>query len=442
MILVDEALKARAAASKPIRVGLIGAGFMAQGLTNQVTNSVPGMEISAIFNRATDRAARVYEYAGLPDVVEASTPGELEDAIRSGRPVVTDDAFSITQSENIDVIVDVTGSVEFGARVALDAFENDKDVVLMNAELDGTVGPVLRKYAARAGRLLSACNGDEPGVQMDLVRWVVGLGLIPRVIGNVKGLQDRYRNPTTQQGFAEQWGQNPTMVTSFADGTKVSFEQSIVANATGFQVRSRGMSRGLEYHGDVMTIGELYDIDELRELGGIVDYVVGTPHTKVYVLAEHPDPKQQHYLKLYKMGDGPLYSFFTPYHLVQFEVHNSIARVALFRDEVAPPLGGPVVEVCAVAKRDLKAGEVLDDYGMYMTYGEAVNADEMSTGRYLPEGLVEGCRLVNDVGQDQVLTYDDVILPEGRLSDRLRAEQYEDFRGETWLADLLAAAVR
>ena len=191
-----------------------------------------------------------------------------------------------------------------------------------------------------------------------------------------------------------------------------------------------------------MTIGELYDIDELRELGGIVDYVVGTPHTKVYVLAEHPDPKQQHYLKLYKMGDGPLYSFFTPYHLVQFEVHNSIARVVLFRDEVAPPIGGPVVEVCAVAKRDLKAGEVLDDYGMYMTYGEAVNADEMSAGRYLPEGLVEGCRLVNDVGKDQVLSYDDVILPEGRLADRLRSEQYEEFRGETWLADLLAAAVR
>ncbi|MET0565100.1 MAG: Gfo/Idh/MocA family oxidoreductase [Acidimicrobiia bacterium] len=442
MILVDEALKARERASKPIRVGLIGAGFMAQGLTNQVTNSVPGMEISAIFNRTPDRAARVYEYAGRPDVVAASGPGALEDAILSGRPVVTDDAFSITRSENIDVIVDVTGSVEFGARVALDAFENGKDVVLMNAELDGTIGPVLRKYSARAGRLLSACNGDEPGVQMDLVRWVVGLGLIPRVVGNIKGLQDPYRNPTTQQGFAEQWGQNPTMVTSFADGTKCSFEQSIVANATGFRVRSRGMSRGLEYHGDIMTIGELYDIDELREIGGIVDYVVGTPHTKVYVLAEHPDPKQQHYLKLYKMGDGPLYSFFTPYHLVQLEVHNSIARVVLFRDEVAPPIGGPVVEVCAVAKRDLKAGEVLDDYGMYMTYGEAVNADEMSTGRYLPEGLVAGCRLVNDVGQDQVLSYHDVILPEGRLADRLRSEQYEEFRGETWLADLLAATVR
>ena len=182
-------------------------------------------------------------------------------------------------------------------------------------------------------------------------------------MGNVKGLQDPYRNPTTQKGFAEKWGQNPAMVTSFADGSKISFEQAIVANATGFVVKSRGMSRGLEYRGDVMKIGELYDIDEVRRLGGIIDYVVGTPLTKVYCLAEHPDPKQQHYLNLYKMGEGPLYSFFIPYHLVHFEVPNAIARVVLFRDSVAKPLGGPVVEVCAVAKRDLKAGEVLDDYG-------------------------------------------------------------------------------
>ena len=98
-----------------------------------------------------------------------------------------------------------------------------------------------------------------------------------------------------------------------------------------------------------------------------------------------------------------------------------------------------MVEVCAVAKRDLKAGEVLDDYGMYMTYGEAVNVDEMSAGRYLPEGLVEGCRLTRDIAKDAVITYDDVVLPAGRLADRLRAEQYRKFRGETWLQDLLTA---
>ena len=294
-----------------------------------------------------------------------------------------------------------------------------------------------RSMREKHGVILSACDGDEPGLQINLYRWVKGLGLTPRVIGNVKGLQDPYRNPTTQKGFAEKWGQNPAMVTSFADGSKISFEQAIVANATGFVVRSRGMSRGMEYKDDVMKIGKIYDIDEVRKLGGIVDYVVGTPLTKVYVLAEHPDPKQQHYLSLYKMGDGPLYSFFIPYHLVHFEVPTAIARVALFRDSVAKPLGGPVVEVCAVAKRDLKAGEVLDDYGMYMTYGEAVNADEMCRNHYLPEGLVEGCVLTRDIPKDSVITYDDVTLPPNRFADQLRAEQYRRFRGETWLEELV-----
>ena len=368
----------------------------------------------------------------------ATTQDQLEDAIRAGKAVVTEDAFLLARSAHIDVLVDTTGSVEFGAQVVLEAFKHRKDVVLMNAEIDATIGPILQVYAAKYGAILSACDGDEPGVQMNLYRWVKGLGLTPRVIGNIKGLQDPYRNPTTQKGFAEKWGQNPAMVTSFADGSKISFEQAIVANATGFVVKSRGMSRGVEYKEDVMKIGKLYDVEELRRLGGIVDYVVGTPLTKVYCLAEHPDPKQQHYLNLYKMGDGPLYSFFIPYHLVHFEVPNAIARVVLFRDSLAKPLAGPVVEVCAVAKRDLKSGEILDDYGMYMTYGEAVNVDEMSRNRYLPEGLVEGCTLKRDVKKDAVLTYDDVDLPPNRLADRLRGEQYRHFRGETWLEDRAA----
>jgi predicted homoserine dehydrogenase-like protein len=105
----------------------------------------------------------------------------------------------------------------------------------------------------------------------------------------------------------------------------------------------------------------------------------------------------------------------------------------IFRDSVAKPLAGPVVEVCAVAKRDLKAGETLDDYGNYMTYGEAVNVEEMSSGRYLPEGLVDGCELKRAIQKDAVLTYDDVDLPKDRLSDRLRSEQYRHFRQEHWL---------
>lgn len=436
MIIVDTALETREKDGRPIRVALIGAGFMSRGLANHIVNTTPGMRLVGVYNRRPERAFDLYKYAGVKDVVSPKTQKEADLAMREGIALATDDAFLLARSPEVDVLVDVTGSVEFGARVALEAFQHKKDVVLMNAEIDATIGPILQTYAARHGVILSACDGDEPGVQINLYRWVKGLGLTPRVIGNIKGLQDPYRNPTTQKGFAEKWGQNPAMVTSFADGSKISFEQAIVANATGFVVRSRGMSRGMEYKGDVMKIGDLYDVEEIRKLGGIVDYVVGTPLTKVYVLAEHPDPRQQHYLNLYKMGDGPLYSFFTPYHLVHFEVPSAIARVVLFRDQLAKPLAGPVVEVCACAKRDLKAGETLDDYGMYMTYGEAVNTGEMCRMKYLPEGLVEGCVLKRDIPKDAVIKYDDVSLPPGRLADRLRAEQYRKFNGETWLEEL------
>src|SRR5215475_3575982 len=442
MWIVDTALKACADRDRPIRVGVVGAGFMCQGLTNQIVNSVPGMRVVAISNRRPERAVTVFNYAGCKDVVLTDSQMKFDSAAARAQPVATGDAMLLARSPHIDVLVDVTGSVEYGAHVALEAFQHRKDVVLMNAELDSTIGPILQTYADQHGVILTGCEGDEPGVQMNLYRWVKGLGLTPRLMGNVKGLQDPYRNPSTQQGFAQRWGQNAAMVTSFADGSKISFEQSIVANATGFKVRARGMSRGLQYTGDVLKMGELYDLEELRRLGGAVDYVVGTPLTKVYCLAEHPDPKQQHYLSLYKMGSGPLYSFFIPYHLVHFEAPNAIARAVLFRDATTRPVNGPVVEVCAVAKRDLGAGEVLDDYGMSMTYGEPVHADAMSAGRYLPEGLVEGCKLTRDIAKDAVITYADVTLPPGRLADRLRAEQYRVFRGESWLDDLLCASER
>lgn len=430
MIIVDTALRELETEGTPIRVGIVGAGFMAQGLANQIANSVPGMRLVAVGGRRLERAAHVVSYAGLVAKQVDSLDG-LAAAIAGGATAITTDALLLSRAPEIDVIVEATGAVEHATHVVLEAFAHGKDVVLMNAELDATIGPILHVKAREHGVIMSACDGDEPGVQLNLVRWVRGLGLTPRVVGNVKGLQDPYRNPTTQQGFAERWGQNPAMVTSFADGTKISCEQSIVANATGFRVLQRGMSRGREFRELPEKLPELYlpMLDEIRELGGIIDYTVGTIGTKVYVLAEHDDPKQRHYLELYKMGPGPLYAFWIPYHLVHFEVPNAIARVRMFRDELAPPLGGPVVEVCAVAKRDLAAGEVLDEYGNYMTYGEAVNADEMRREGYLAEGLVEGCVLRRDIRRDEVIRHEDVVVPSGRLADELRVEQYRHFSG-------------
>ena len=203
-------------------------------------HTTPGMSLVGVFNRHPQRAFDLCKYAGVEGVVGPATQQEADLAIREGKVVATDDAYMLARSTGVDVLVDVTGSVDFGARVALEAFRNKKDVVLLNAEIDATIGPILQVYAQNHGVVLSACDGDEPGLQINLYRWVKGLGLTPRVIGNIKGLQDPYRNPTTQKGFAEKWGQNPAMVTSFADGSKISFEQAIVANATGFVVRSPG----------------------------------------------------------------------------------------------------------------------------------------------------------------------------------------------------------
>ncbi|MEH2436498.1 MAG: Gfo/Idh/MocA family oxidoreductase, partial [Nostoc sp.] len=411
-------------------VGMIGAGFMGRGIANQIVNSVPGMELVAISNRQIDAAKQAYSEAGIEDIQVVATVSELEDAIANGKYAVTEDAKLLCRAEGIDALIEVTGAVEFGAHIVMEAIAHCKHVIMMNAELDGTIGPILKVYADKAGVILSACDGDQPGVQMNLYRFVKSIGLTPLLCGNIKGLQDPYRNPTTQEGFAKRWGQKPHMVASFADGTKISFEQAIVANATGMKVAKRGML-GYDFNGYVEEMTHLYDVEQLKELGGIVDYVVGAkPGPGVYVFATHDDPKQQHYLNLYKLGEGPLYSFYTPYHLCHFEVPLSVARAVLFGDAVMSPLAGPLVDVVTTAKIDLKAGETLDGIGYYMTYGQCENSPIAQQQNLLPIGLAEGCRLKRDISKDQVLTYEDVELPEGRLCDQLRTEQNTYFASE------------
>ena len=168
----------------------------------------------------------------------------------------------------------------------------------------------------------------------------------------------------------------------------------------------------------------MYDLDQMRALGGIVEYVVGgLPSPGVYVFAEAQDKTQAHYLNYGKLGEGPVYSFYVPWHLTALEVHISAARVALLKDTVIAPLGRPVVEVITVAKIDSKAGETLDGLGHYMTYGQCENYDAAKAENLLPIGLAEGCKLKRDVKKDQVLTWDDVEAPKDSLAHSLRAEQ-------------------
>ncbi len=406
-----------------MRIGVIGAGAMARPTVALITNQVPGMEVVAIANRTLQRAASAYAYAGREDAVAVESPAALDQAIAAGRPAITDDPALLAQSAGIDCLIDMTGAVNHGAAVALEAIRQGKPLVLMNAEVDATIGPLLHERARQAGVLFTCCDGDQPGVQMNLWRKVKGMGLIPRVLGNIKGLQDEYRNPTTQQGFAERWNQDVTMVTSFADGSKVNFEQCIVANATGFTVARRGMGR-MEHRAPVEELTGHYDLDQLRELGGVVDFVVGAqPLPGVYCLAELADRRHAPLLAAKGLGDGPLYCFYEPYHLVHLDTPMSLARAVLFDDPVGQPIGAPVVEVVAIAKRDLQAGETLDSYGRYMTYGQAEKASVVRSEGLVPQGLVEGCRLLCPIARDQPIRWSDVEAPVHELGHRLYAEQ-------------------
>ena len=429
MIIIDTALEKLEEQGKPIRVGMVGAGFMASGAALEVIRYKKGMRLVAISNRNVEKAQRAYSQAGVENTEVISTQSELDLRILEGKVSVTEDPMLLCNSENIDVILEMSGDVEFGSKVAMAAIKGKKHFVSFNAELFGTLGSILKTYADKAGVIFTLADGDQPVVEMNLYRFVKGLGVRPVLCGNIKGLHDPYRNPTTQKGFAEKWGQNVNMVTSFADGSKVSFEQAVVANATGMGFLKRGMMGPTVEAGTVIdkTV-DLFPVDELLKGNGAVDYVVGAiPGPGIFVLGTIDDPIQKHYLNLYKLGEGPLYCFYTPYHLCHFEAPTTVARAVLFNDAGLTPIGRPMVDVVAAAKTDLKAGKSIDGIGEYDTYGLCENYSTARNENLLPIGLAEGCILKHDIPKDQVITFDDVTLPAGRLSDMLWKEQLDIF---------------
>lgn len=425
MIIIDEALNNRHRDGNPIRVGMVGAGTMGRGIALQILTSVKGMAMVAIANRTISKAEAAYRDAGISEVEAVENVTQLEDSISAGQHAITEDPTLLCQARNIDAIIEVTGKVEFAAQVILQAIKSKKHVILMNAELDATLGPILKVCADMNGVVYTNSDGDQPGVIMNLYRFVKAIGFKPVLAGNMKGLQDPYRTPETQRAFAERYNLKPTMATAFADGTKISMEMAVVANATGLRVGKRGMYGPRCNH--VKDAINLFPLEQLLDTG-LVDYILGAePAPGVFVIGYNENPIQQRYLDYYKMGNGPLYVFYTPYHLCHFETPLTVARAVLFRDAAATPLAGPVCDVITIAKRDLKAGEVLDGIGGFTCYGVAENSDVCRAQKLLPMGLSEGCRLKRDIPKDQVLTYEDVDLPAERLCDRLRGEQNEYF---------------
>ena len=418
-------LEARASAGDPIRVGLVGAGYAGRGFAARIIRRIPGIEIVAIANRTVSEAERAYREAGVDDPGHASSVADVEAAARRHRPVITDDPTLLTDAAGIEVIVEATGEVEFGAHVATRTIDAGKHLVLINAELDSCLGPILKARADAAGVVITDMAGDQPAVIMDLVDEVRLLGFRPILAGNIKSLLDHKRTPETQRGFAEAHGQRPKMITSFADGTKIAAEMGVVANATGFGVAERGM-RGPRAE-RVEQAPERFDLEALLERP-IVDYLLGAePSFGVFVLGYEEDPLTRAYMKFYKMGDGPVYTFYRPLHLGPLETVQSVARAVLLHDAAAAPLGGPVTEVVALAKRDLGVGDKLDGIGGFTVYGMLENAGTARRENLLPMGLTDGAVLVRPVAEDSPLTFDDVELPPDRLATDLWREQVDHF---------------
>jgi predicted homoserine dehydrogenase-like protein len=401
-MFVDTALRAREATGRPIRVGMIGAGATGRAIALQLGTPAPGIRLVAISNRTPDHGERAFREAGITTWSRAASAREAETEIARGFPVLTDDPSVLTACDNIDVLVEVTGTIETAARVVLEAFDHGKHVVLVNAELDSLLGPILKEKADRAGVVVTHTDGEEPGVAMTLLRYLRSLGLRPVAAGNIKGMVDHYRTPETQRAFAERNDQDAKKVTSFADATKLSMEATVLSNATGFRVGRRGM------YGpackDVREMANLMPADQM--LGtGLIDYALGAaPYTGAFVIVHEESPLKKA-------------------HLPHIQIASTIGRAVIHRDPTVAPIAGPVCEVVTIAKKDLKAGERLDGIGGFCTYGQIDNATAARAMAALPIALSEGCVLRRDVSRDDMLALDDVEAPPACVAEALWREQ-------------------
>ena len=421
-MIVDTALRELEAKGCPVRVGMVGAGATGRAIALQLGTPVPGIRLVAIANRTPAHGERAFREAGVTQWGRPETAQQAETTIARGMPVLTDDPSVLTTCEAIDILVEVTGTVDAAAQVALQAFDHGKHVVLVNAELDSLLGPILKLKADRAGVVVTHTDGDEPGVAMTLFRYLRSLGLRPVAAGNIKGMVDYYRNPETQRAFAEKHDQDVKKVTSFADATKLSMETTVLANATGFHAGRRGMyGPACKY---VRELAHLLPAGQMLSTG-LVDYCVGAaPHTGGFVVVHEESPLKKVQLAYYKLGDGPFYVFYTPFHLPHIQIASTIGRAVIHRDPTVAPIAGPVCEVVTVAKRDLKAGERLDGVGGFCAYGLIDNAATARATGALPIGLSEGCVLRRDVSKDEMLSLDDVKEPSrDRLVEVLWQEQ-------------------
>ncbi|GLI18194.1 hypothetical protein TSYNTROPHJE_00070 [Tepidanaerobacter syntrophicus] len=425
MLNLNTKLKELDEQGKKIRAGIVGAGQMGRGMVSQMF-CMKGILPAIISDIDIERAKNAYLLAGISsdDIAVANKAVEAETAIQKGKYVITEDFNVITSTLPIDVVLDLTGVPDVGARIAFDSIYNGKNIVMLNVETDVTVGPLLKKMADSAGVVYTVSAGDEPGAVKELYDFADAMGFKILVAGKGKNNPlDIEANPDTVREKAQASNMNPKMLASFVDGTKTMVEMTCVSNATGFVPTKRGMI------GPESTVKELPKLLSLKEQGGILDryqvveFVKGiAPGVFVIITTDLPAVKEE--MAYLSMGEGPNYILYRPYHLTSIETPLSAARACIYHEPTIVPKGAPVSETVAVAKKDLKAGEYLDSIGGYTVYGVIDTFENAKKDNALPIGLVSPkVKVKTDIKKGETLTYDAVELDENSLILQLRKLQ-------------------
>jgi len=418
---VRDVLKRLQSLDRPIRVAIIGVGSAGQGLFHQC-GITPGIECVGIADVDLAKAVAAADACERPSrVVERQ--GELEDAIAADLVAICADGEMLAQTGSADVLIDASSAIAEGGRFALAAIETGKDLVMMNAEADLIFGPYLMRLAHDRGLVYTSCDGDQPGCIARLVDDIRLWGFEPVMAGNIKGFLDRYADPTSIIPEARKRFLDPKMCAGYTDGTKLSVEMALVANAFDLETMVPGM------HGPradrLIEVFDLFDFAAIRDgERPVVDYVLGSrPFGGVFAVGYCDSPYQQKMLGWFpsEVGEGPFYVFDRPYHLVHIEAMRCIVEARLDREPLLEPTYGFKTNVYAYAKRDLRRGERLDGVGGYTCYGLIENCSANPSRSGVPICLAEDVTLATDIPKDQKIFLDDIDYDPDRLDYRLHA---------------------
>src|SRR5580698_2021806 len=411
-------LKARHAAGKPVRVALIGAGKFGSMFLSQ-TPHVPGLEVPVIVDLDPQRARDACRTVGWDDARIAAT-------------TFTADAAKATAG-NIEVIVEATGNPAVGIRHARAAIVAGKHIVMVNVEADVLAGPLLAEEARKAGVVYSLAYGDQPALTAEMVDWARATGF--RVVAAGKGTKylPAYHDVTPAGVWghygltadeAQSAGMNPQMFNSFLDGTKSAIEMAAVANATGLTPAPDGLAFppcGTHELADVLrpgNAGALHHAGQVEVISSLHrngDVVSNDLRWGVFVAFEAPNDYAARCFQEYGVvtdSTGRVSALYRPFHLIGLELNVSILSAALRGEATGAPTGfrGDVV---STAKRDLRAGELLDGEGGACVWGKLMTAADSLRRGGLPIGLANRVPLLRDVTQGQPVTWDDVRIDTG-----------------------------